>query len=71
MDTETKTTINLTFVLLAGFLCFLLQASFGLLEVGSVREKVRGQKHIFWQDGHMTSYLEPEHCSMQSSLSLD
>jgi hypothetical protein len=59
MDTETETAINLTFVLIAGFLCFLLQAGFGLLEVGSVREKVRGQDRIFWRDGRMTSYLEP------------
>jgi hypothetical protein len=47
LDTETETSINALFVLIAGFLCFLLQAGFGMLEVGSVREKVRRRdRHI-------------------------
>lgn len=41
LDAEVEGSINASFVLIAGFLCFLLQAGFGLLEVGSVREKVR------------------------------
>jgi hypothetical protein len=40
LDIEVENAINATFVLIAGFLCFLLQAGFGLLEAGSVREKV-------------------------------
>ncbi|KAL7564742.1 hypothetical protein ACA910_010153 [Epithemia clementina (nom. ined.)] len=40
LDNEELTNvINLGFVLICGFLCFLLQAGFGLLEVGSVRRK--------------------------------
>jgi len=39
LDIEVETAINAVFVLICGFLCFLLQAGFGLLEVGSVREK--------------------------------
>lgn len=34
-----KTSIDLFFVLVMGIICFLLQAGFGLLEVGSIREK--------------------------------
>ncbi|KAL7568902.1 hypothetical protein ACA910_015549 [Epithemia clementina (nom. ined.)] len=40
LDNEELTNvINLGFVLICGFLCFLLQSGFGLLEVGSVRRK--------------------------------
>lgn len=38
-DPELANVINMLFVLICGFLCFLLQAGFGLLEVGGVREK--------------------------------
>jgi ammonia channel protein AmtB len=39
LDPEVASAIDMAFVLLCGFLCFLLQAGFGLLEVGSVRIK--------------------------------
>eukprot|EP00549_Striatella_unipunctata_P007703 CAMPEP_0118701394 /NCGR_PEP_ID=MMETSP0800-20121206/17226_1 /TAXON_ID=210618 ORGANISM="Striatella unipunctata, Strain CCMP2910" /NCGR_SAMPLE_ID=MMETSP0800 /ASSEMBLY_ACC=CAM_ASM_000638 /LENGTH=460 /DNA_ID=CAMNT_0006602309 /DNA_START=45 /DNA_END=1427 /DNA_ORIENTATION=- len=38
-STENSNSIDLFFVLTMGILCFLLQAGFGLLEVGSVRAK--------------------------------
>lgn len=38
-DEELVFVIDYTFVLICGFLCFLLQAGFGLLEVGGVRAK--------------------------------
>jgi Amt family ammonium transporter len=38
-DAELAYVIDYTFVLICGFLCFLLQAGFGLLEVGGVRAK--------------------------------
>ncbi len=39
LDDEVAAALDMAFVLLCGFLCFLLQAGFGLLEVGSVRVK--------------------------------
>ncbi|KAL3910217.1 MAG: hypothetical protein SGILL_007779 [Bacillariaceae sp.] len=39
LDQEVADAIDMAFVLICGFLCFLLQAGFGLLEVGSVRKK--------------------------------
>lgn len=39
LDDEVAVALDMAFVLLCGFLCFLLQAGFGLLEVGSVRVK--------------------------------
>ena len=39
LDPEVASAIDMAFVLICGFLCFLLQAGFGLLEVGSVRAK--------------------------------
>lgn len=38
-DEELQNVINMGFVMICGFLCFLLQAGFGLLEVGGVRQK--------------------------------
>ena len=37
--TELYASIDILFVFLAGVICFLLQAGFGLLEVGCVRAK--------------------------------
>jgi ammonium transporter, Amt family len=39
LDDEVIAAINHVWVLTAGIFCFFLQAGFGLLEVGSVREK--------------------------------
>lgn len=36
---DTTASIDLFFVLVMGIICFLLQAGFGLLEVGSIRAK--------------------------------
>jgi ammonia channel protein AmtB len=36
---DLKTSIDVFFVLIMGIICFLLQAGFGLLEVGSIRAK--------------------------------
>jgi ammonium transporter, Amt family len=37
--TDMQTSIDLFFVLVMGIICFMLQAGFGLLEVGSIRAK--------------------------------
>lgn len=41
IDPEVAEAINLSWIFVAGVICFLLQAGFGLLEAGSVRAKVR------------------------------
>lgn len=39
VDPEVADAINLLWIFVAGVICFLLQAGFGLLEAGSVRAK--------------------------------
>lgn len=39
IDEEVANAINLSFIFVAGVICFLLQAGFGLLEAGAVRAK--------------------------------
>lgn len=39
IDQEVADAINLLWIFVAGIMCFLLQAGFGLLEAGSVRAK--------------------------------
>lgn len=38
-DPKLATVVNMGFVLICGFPCFLLQFGFGFLEAGSIREK--------------------------------
>lgn len=39
IDPEVAEAVNLLWILVAGIICFLLQAGFGLLEAGAVRAK--------------------------------
>ena len=66
MDEDIAEAINGLWVFVAGVLCFLMQAGFGLLEVGSIRAKnaqnvllknimvrnIMSESSILWQSQH-------------------